>query len=89
MCLLLSYLSKNKPKQSEEETNLPPVQPIHFVDVQRFVEMEPGMGGGESFVDQVHNVQQRGYYTTPVPLLPVQDGDGVGAVKEKARRKPI
>ena len=85
MCILLSYLSKNKPKQSEEETNLPPVQPIHFVDVQRFVEMEPGMGGGESFVDQVHNVQQRGYYTTPVPLLPVQDKD----LKEKATRKPI
>ena len=47
------------------------------------------MGDGESFVDQVHNVQQRGYYTTPVPLLPVHDGDGVGAVKKKATRKPI
>ena len=51
-------LNKNKPEQSEEETNLPPVQPIHFVYIQRFVEMEPG---GESFVDQVHNVSGWAY----------------------------
>ena len=38
-------LSKNKPKQSEQETNMLPVQPIHFVDVQRVVEMKPVMGG--------------------------------------------